>query len=415
MAVRFDVATDRISLTAALPTTFTITGWIYLSVDRDDFATWCRLWDAGASTVATWSTDFDGTTGPGYFTGAGSITNATNLIVGEWRKVAITRTGSSGQSLVATVGGGTEVDSGTVGTGTPAGITLGGRGPADGNEWWNGRNAYFRVWSSVLTQAQIEAEWASAAPVITSGLWADWPLPTAADLTDHSGNGRDLVAGSTAVTTEDGPFPSGVATVGRAAAGAAATAQAVKSAAVRATATAGGSTAGAARKLARTSSTSTAGTAPTAGPRKRAITFVSVGGGAAGLSVPRKLARAIASAAAGALAASTAGRRAATSATSSAGAAARAAAVRRASASASVTAGAASTAVPRRRASVLALATGAAVGTAAARRLAAVAGRVFTGAFGRHSEPSVRVVYRRLHVGGAATDGELHVGPVRIR
>lgn len=206
MAVRFDAVSDRISTSGVTPPgTFTITGWVYLSTDRDDFSTWCRVWDAGAGTVATWSTAFDGTSGPGYFTGAGSITNTTNLIVGEWRKLAITRTGSSGQALVATPAGVTEVGAGTVGTGTPAGITLGGRAPADTNEWFDGRCAYFRVWSSVLSQAQIETEWASTVPATAAGLWADWPLATAADLTDHSGNGRDLVAGSTAVTTEPGP------------------------------------------------------------------------------------------------------------------------------------------------------------------------------------------------------------------
>jgi hypothetical protein len=209
MSTRFDAAGDRISFAGtmfAVGSGFTMTAWAYVSVDTDANATFARLHaSSGGSTIATWATGSDGLSGPNYFTGGGSITNATNMAVGEWRKIAISCSGTTGKSYVNTIGGTTEVDSGTVGVGTPDGITLGGRAPADASEPFNGRLAYVRVWTAELTQVEIEAEWASATPVVTSGLWADWPLTDATDLTDHSGNGRNLSAGSTAVSTEADP------------------------------------------------------------------------------------------------------------------------------------------------------------------------------------------------------------------
>ncbi|MFJ2000260.1 LamG-like jellyroll fold domain-containing protein [Streptomyces chartreusis] len=216
MSTRFDAAGDRISFAGsmfAVGSGFTMTAWAYVSVDTDANSTFGRLHaSSGGSTIATWATGSDGISGPNYFTGGGSVSNSTNMAVGAWRKIAISCSGTTGKSYVATVGGATEVDSGTVGVGTPDGLTLGGRAPADSSEPFNGRLAYVRVWTAELTQVQIEAEWASTTPVVTSGLWADWPLTDSTDLTDHSGNGRNLTAGGTAVSTEDNPPLSGSVT-----------------------------------------------------------------------------------------------------------------------------------------------------------------------------------------------------------
>lgn len=221
MSTRFDAASDRVSFAGsmfAVGSGFTITAWAWVSVDTDANSTFARLHSSsGGSTVVTWATGSDGLSGPNYFTGGGSVTNATNMAVGAWRKIAISCSGTTGKSYVNTVGGTTEADSGTVAVGTPDGLTLGGRAPADSSEPFNGRLAYVRVWTTELTQVQIEAEWASTTPVITSGLWANWPLTDSADLTDHSGNGRNLTAGSTAVSTEADP-PLGGSVTGTAAA-----------------------------------------------------------------------------------------------------------------------------------------------------------------------------------------------------
>jgi hypothetical protein len=211
MSVRFDATTDRITYAASNPpdpsSGFTITAWAMVRVDTNNNATLFRPHVvSGDSTSANCATSSDGTGGPNYFTAGGTVTATTNFVVDSWRKIAVTCSSTTGHVYVAAVGGATEHVSGTVGgAATPTGITLGGRSAADASEAFDGRLAYVRVWSTQLSQAQVEAEWASTTPVVTSGLWADWPLTVHTDLTDHSGNGRDLVAGATATTTEADP------------------------------------------------------------------------------------------------------------------------------------------------------------------------------------------------------------------
>ena len=68
----------------------------------------------------------------------------------------------------------------------------------------------WRTWQNVtLTPSQMLAEFESATPVLTTGLWSSWPLEdadTAGD--DVAGSGRDLtvVTGTGAITDTDGPF-----------------------------------------------------------------------------------------------------------------------------------------------------------------------------------------------------------------
>ena len=219
MAVRFDASTDRITFSGAgVPdpaSGFTVLGWVYLVNDRNDFSTVVRLSaGSGASTSASLATLGDGTT-LCYLTGGGIPVSNHGLSAGAWSRAAMSATGSTGTIYGATATGPTDAVSGTVGgAASPDMLTVGGRSAGDGSEWSDIRAAYLRVYSAQLTQAEIETEWGSIVPVRTSGLWADYPLEDAADLTDHSGNGRHLVAGGTAVTTEPGP-PIGQGIAGR--------------------------------------------------------------------------------------------------------------------------------------------------------------------------------------------------------
>ncbi|MFE1192926.1 LamG-like jellyroll fold domain-containing protein [Streptomyces olivaceoviridis] len=213
MSQRSDAASDRVSYTASPPpdpaTAFTVTLWARLRVDLDTFSTMLRLHSAsGGSTTVNVATGSSGVTpvvvSPG---NTGGIIGADPLVVDAWRMIAVTVSGTGatgGKIYTRTVGGTTNIVTGQVSGGsTPDGITLFGRSPGDAGEWFNGGLAYVRVWSAVLSQAEIEAEWASATIVRTSGVWANWPMLT--NINDVSGNGRNLTAGTTALTTEDDP------------------------------------------------------------------------------------------------------------------------------------------------------------------------------------------------------------------
>lgn len=211
MAAQFGQTSDRVSRSDSVPSPsagFTVLGWARIDTDTNAPATLARIWTAGLGTVATFATSTDGTGGPNYFTAGGSITSTIDFVVGQWRRVAITCTGTTGKVYAATPTGSTQVVSGTVSTGTPGGITLGGRDTSDATESLLGTLAYWRVFASELTQAQIEAEWAS--PVAVLSAWADWPLGS--DLNDISGNARHLSAGTTPVDWVTGPdLPGGSA------------------------------------------------------------------------------------------------------------------------------------------------------------------------------------------------------------
>lgn len=209
MSIRFSQSSDQVSRASppSVAAGFTLLGWVRLRVDLNDFSTLGRV-SSGGSTVATWATSTDGTSGPNYFTGGGSVTNSTGLAVDAWRKVAISCTGTTGKTYVQDPGNATEVDSGTVSSGAGDLLALGGRGAGDTSEWLNGNLAYVRVFSTELSQAQIEAEWNSPTAVVSA--WADWPLVS--DLLDISGNGRHLSAGATSGGFEDDP-PIGIAAV----------------------------------------------------------------------------------------------------------------------------------------------------------------------------------------------------------
>jgi len=213
VAVRFDAAADRLTHSGSYPQTsagFTLTAWARIDVDRNDFQTFMRLNDGG--TLATCATENDGTTGPQYFTPSGSAvyTAPDNMqtALGTWVPIAISRNSSgTAKSYRKKDGTGTtEVKSGTISgvTGTPTEIAFGGRSAGDSSEWLNGALAFVRIWSTELTQAEIESEWASVTPVKTSGLHSVWRFIDKTDLTDSFGS-KTLTVNSGFVNSEYGP------------------------------------------------------------------------------------------------------------------------------------------------------------------------------------------------------------------
>lgn len=213
MSQRATQASDRVSYTDSPPpdpaTAFTTTFWARLREDRDDFSTLMRLHSSSGSSTRVTIT----TTGGGVTVAVASAGNPSGiqgvdiLEVDEWRMFAVTVGGTGetdGKIYTKVIDGSTNVTSGEVSGGSTAtGLTLFGRSASDDTEWFNGGLAYVRIWSAVLTQEEIESEWASSTAVRSDDLWASWPLSD--DINDVSGNDRHLTAGTTALTTEDDP------------------------------------------------------------------------------------------------------------------------------------------------------------------------------------------------------------------
>jgi hypothetical protein len=214
MAVRFDAATDQLSSGSAPASTtaVTVTAWVR---NREGVGNGTFLRLRATATIYAFTASGGGTNGPQIATTGGtagpfvpSVGNA--LPIGEWRFVAMTINGTGGGNGTVyhdiDTGGALSSTSGTVATGVPTALSVGGRGGGDTTERWGGDIAHQRIWTAVLTPTEIAAERDSSVHVRASDLWAAWELPNASTLTDTSGNGRHLTAGETAVTTQDGPL-----------------------------------------------------------------------------------------------------------------------------------------------------------------------------------------------------------------
>lgn len=213
MAVRFDAATDRVTYApgdASPPDAFTVVMWVYLSAGLLNYTSLYRRYTAGGSGRGQIGTDEGGLALTWWPSG---VPFGHTLGVGQWSRVAVAVSGGTVTTYAGAPTGALTKATGSSGTVAGANnVTLAGVSAGSGAEWLNGRLARVRTFSGVLSDAQIEAEFAATAPV-APGIWADWDLPDADDLTDHSGAGRHLAAGTTAVTTEDGPpntAPSGM-------------------------------------------------------------------------------------------------------------------------------------------------------------------------------------------------------------
>lgn len=213
MAGRSDAATDRVSLASAPSTAaLTIAGWARIdSAAGGSFNPVIRL-SINAGDVSSWILGFKGANGrtpsvysPGNVTGI----SAPEMALGTWVYLAATLNAGSAQLLYGTVPGVLSKVTGTVAaSGTADQLCFFGRSAADGSEWLAGAVAYQRIWTAVLSDAEIAAESQSTTVVQGVNLWASWPFAAAA-LTDTSGNARNLTAGSTALDTETDPVLGG--------------------------------------------------------------------------------------------------------------------------------------------------------------------------------------------------------------
>lgn len=208
MAIRFDASNDHISYSASAPpnpaTGITVAGWVYISNDRNDWSTICRMHAAsGGSTTEVLGFDSSGTA-PRVFSASGTVTGS-NCTVAKWYYLGFTQNGTAAKFYQGDETTAATETTGTVTTGTtPTGFTFGGRSDGDLTEWLDGRLAKWRIWNTVLTLTQLNAERVASSPIVTSGLWANYPMLTATDLTDTVA-GRNLVVNTGTLTTEADP------------------------------------------------------------------------------------------------------------------------------------------------------------------------------------------------------------------
>lgn len=209
MAGRSDAATDRVTLTSAPTTTaLTVAGWARIdSAAGGSFNPIARLY-VNSGDASSWIIGFKGANGrtPSVYSPSNtSGISAPEVGLGTWLYVAATLNAGAAQLLYGTVPGVLSKVSGTVAaSGTADRVTFFGRSAADGSEWLAGALAYQRIWTVVLSDAEIAAESQSTTAARTSNLFGHWPFAAAA-LTDTSGNGRSLTAGTTPLDADADP------------------------------------------------------------------------------------------------------------------------------------------------------------------------------------------------------------------
>lgn len=225
-AVRFDADADVLVMpAAAVPSgsgAWTVAVWLRLSADRNVPT---MLWSFDGIFSSSWhalETDSSGTSLRVYETGTTAATIAT-LSIGVWYFVVVRKTVGG---TIKTYIGDEAFGALSTAAGSVTNLTYAGDGYVGGSAYGDhldGRMWGMRVWDAELSDAEIDAEFASAtgAAVRTTNRRAEWLLDDdVTPGTDSSGNGRTLTNTGGAWALETGPtFPAGGGTVTAAIAG----------------------------------------------------------------------------------------------------------------------------------------------------------------------------------------------------
>lgn len=209
MAARSDAATDRVTLSSAPSmATITIAGWTRIEAASASSFNPIARFHTLSGDATSWIVGYKGANGrtPAVYSpsNTGGISAAEQpLSTYVW--LMATLSGTSAQLAYTNTPGGTltKVTGTVAAAGTPDRITFFGRSVADASEWLNGTLAYWRIWLAVLSDAEGQAESASATPVRTANAWANWAYAAAA-LTDSVAS-RDLAAGTTPLSAAADP------------------------------------------------------------------------------------------------------------------------------------------------------------------------------------------------------------------
>lgn len=214
MAVRIDASGKKLYRTANLPalSAFTISGWGYRhSAQNGSYRYFAGLEDAASNSngylLIGWAADnaFQLTSDASTVNSASSPA-ATALFYWFIQRGGATATigyKPSGGSWTTTNASGTL-------SWTPAVLHL---GNDSYDEWTDISLERVRCWDVALTTTELDAEMASATPVITSNLRANWPLVVHTDLNDTTANAYHLTAAGTLSTFASGLFPDAAADI----------------------------------------------------------------------------------------------------------------------------------------------------------------------------------------------------------
>jgi hypothetical protein len=205
VAVRFDASADALSRTTNLPGfPCTIMGWFYLSADRGALANAIAYGDSSGGADVQLGIDQAVSTGQLMIWDALNVVTGTTLSLSTWYHLALTISSVDGAgSALGYLDGVLDITNPNVGSTVSSELLW--IGNDNDAEWLNGRAAAIKVYSAVLSAAEIQQEMRQYLPARTANINAWYPLLSVADdEIDFSGNARTWTVGGT-LATEDGP------------------------------------------------------------------------------------------------------------------------------------------------------------------------------------------------------------------
>ena len=204
MSVHFTAASQTYSATnGALGTNLTYCGWAYLDAVPNAYSMIFAAENA-ASNAAGFAIGLNDSATPTLQVSSdvGGVDSGVTPTIGTWYCIAAAVTGTSCTLYWGTSPAALSSASGSI---SSSGRTFMRICSSSYAEWWQGRSAAVKVWSAVLTQAEIQAELTRYAAVRTANLVRVHRLQVP-EVTDYSGNGNVLTGGTGAGTTADPPI-----------------------------------------------------------------------------------------------------------------------------------------------------------------------------------------------------------------
>lgn len=208
MAVRFSANGQYFTSTVSIPasTTFTVTMLVNLSTDRNAVSGLFSLMGTVSLDLQTTSTGTSLEVRPS--NGGSASTALGSLVVGTWYRLALTYSNGSLTYMFSAIGSALPNTSAST-CGAYSGLSsLRIGASATSTNYFDGRIAAFKMWSSVLTTVHIQQELMTYLPKRTSDLLR-WHPFISNDLPDYSGHGGVLTGGVGTATEAGPPLPWG--------------------------------------------------------------------------------------------------------------------------------------------------------------------------------------------------------------